>query len=64
MTLQVGTYHFLRHRSMWGIFQCEYANNGNTHSSHVKDVQTYEEAVKEVYRLNGWREPKRVYKKY
>ena len=51
MTLQVGTYHFGRHRSNWGIWQCEYANNGNTSSRHIKDVFTYEEAVKEVYRL-------------
>lgn len=64
MTLQVGTYHFGRHRSNWGIWQCEYANNGNTSSRHIKDVFTYEEAVKETYRLNGWGEPKRIYRKF
>ena len=64
MTLQVGTYHFGRHRSNWGIWQCEYSNNGCTSSKHIKDVFTYEEAVKEVYRLNGWGTPKRIYRKY
>ena len=64
MTLQVGTFHFGRHYDVWGIFQCKYANGGSTLSRHIKDVQTYEEAVRETYRLNGWGEPKKIYKKY
>ncbi len=64
MTLQVGTYHFGRHRSNWGIWQCESANNGFSMSKHIKDVYTYEEAVRETYRLNGWGEPKKIYRKF
>lgn len=64
MTLKVGTYHFLRHRRAWGIFVCNFANNGCTASSFVKDVWSYEDAVRETYRLNGWGEPKRIYKKF
>lgn len=64
MTLSVGTYHFGRHRSNWGIWHCEYANNGCTSSRHIKDVFTYEDAVRETYRLNGWGEPKKIYRKF
>lgn len=64
MTLQVGTYHFGRHRSNWGIWQCESASNGFSMSKHIKDVYTYEEAVRETYRLNGWGEPKKIYRKF
>lgn len=64
MTLTVGTYHFGRHRSLWGIWQCEYASNNGSSSRFVKDVYTYEDAVKETYRLNGWGTPKRIYRKF
>jgi len=64
MTLTVGTYHFGRHRRAWGIWVCEFACNGATSSAFVKDVYSYEDAVKETYRLNGWREPKRIVRKY
>jgi hypothetical protein len=29
-----------------------------TSATFIKDVFTYEEAVREVYRLNGWGQPK------
>jgi hypothetical protein len=64
MTLTVGTYHFGKHRTAWGIWVCDYANNGSTSSSFVKDVCSYEDAVRETYRLNGWGEPKRIYKRF
>lgn len=54
--VKIGQYRFGRHRLMWGIWQqtTEYS------ASFVKDVQTYEEAVRETYRLNGWGEPKQI----
>ena len=64
MTLTVGTYHFGRHRRAWGIWVCDFANNGATSSAFVKDVYSYEDAVKETYRLNGWGQPKKIYKQY
>lgn len=60
MAAQIGTYFFGRHYRAWGIWQHETSNT----ASHVKDVYSYEEAVKEVYRLNGWGEPKKIYKRY
>lgn len=64
MKLAVGTYHFGKHRRAWGIWVVESINNGVTMSDHVKDVYSYEEAVRETYRLNGWNEPTKIYKRY
>ena len=64
MTKKVGTYHFGRHRSQWGIYMVESISNGVTMSCFIKDVCTYEDAVKETYRLNGWGEPKRIVRKF
>ena len=65
MTKTVGTYYFGRHRSQWGIWMVESISNGVvTMAAFIKDVFTYEDAVKETYRLNGWGEPKRINKKY
>ena len=55
MAKTVGTYYFGRHRSMWGIWMV---------AAFIKDVFSYEDAVKETYRLNGWGEPKRIVRKY
>lgn len=64
MTRTIGTYFFGRHRGNWGIWQIESISNGVTMSDHVKDVYSYEDAVRETYRLNGWDTPKRIYKKF
>ena len=39
------------------------SENGSM-ASFIKDVFSYEEAVREVYRLNGWGEPKSVKRVY
>ncbi len=64
MANKVGTYHFHRHRSNWGIWMVESITNGVVMSAFIKDVFSYEDAVKETYSLNGWGEPKRIIRKY
>lgn len=64
MTAKVGKYHFGRHRSTWGIWVVKETCNGAVMSCFFQKAFTYEEAVRETYRLNGWGEPKRIYKKY
>ena len=64
MAKTVGTYYFGRHRSMWGIWMVESISNGVTMAAFIKDVFTYEDAVRTTYALNGWSEPKRINKKY
>ena len=61
----VGLYKFGRPRSKWGIWQYDYVSeNGGTTARFIKDVNTYEEAVTEVYKLNGWGTPKQIRQKY
>lgn len=64
MAAKVGQYHFRRHRTNWGIFQYDFVCDKSISSRFIKDCFTFEEAVKETYRLNGWGEPKRIYKSF
>lgn len=65
MRKQVGKYHFGRHHRNWGIWQYEeVSNDGASISRYIKDVHTYEEAVTEVYKLNGWGQPKHINRLY
>ena len=49
-----GEYHFSRHHKWWRI--------RDSRGQCIKEVRTYEEAVRETYRLNGWGEPKYIKK--
>ena len=64
MKVQVGQYTFGRHRSLWGIWQYDTVSETGSSAVFVKDVYSYEEAVREVYRLNGWGEPKQIRRSY
>jgi hypothetical protein len=60
----VGLYKFGRHRSNPGIWQYDYVSETGATAKFIKDVYSYEEAVTEVYRLNGWGTPKQIRQKY
>ena len=60
MTPTINKYFFGRHRTNWGIWKCTSVSENGSMGDFIKDVFTYEEAVKEVYRLNGWGEPKSI----
>ena len=60
MKAQVGQYKFGRHRNHWGIWQYDMVSETGTSATFIKDIRTYEEAVTEVYRLNGWGTPKNI----
>ena len=60
MKAQVGQYKFGRHRNHWGIWQYDMVSETGTTATFVKDVFSYDEAVTQVYRLNGWGEPKAI----
>ena len=62
MQAKVGRYFFGRHYRNWGIWQWDYVSETSSSAKHIKDVFTYEEAVREMYRLNGWGEPKYIKK--
>ena len=60
MKAKIGQYYFGRHYAFWGIWQWDIVTDTFLSASHINDVPTYEEAVKEVYRLNGWGTPKQI----
>ena len=60
MTPQLNKYHFGRRFNYFTIFQYDFVDATGTTSRRIKDVKTYDEAVRETYRLNGWGEPKTI----
>ena len=64
MKAKVGTYHFGRHRQLWGIWVYTNVSETGSCSKFIKDEVTFEAALKEVYKLNGWGEPKKVVYQY
>lgn len=50
-----GQYFYAHHRSMWGIWKRENPNDSTFSGTFVKDCITKDEAIAEVYRLNGWK---------
>lgn len=60
MTAKVGTYHFSRHRNAWGIYVWDKVTETFESSKFIKDVISFEDAVREVYSLNGWGTPKYI----
>ena len=66
MKAKIGMYFFCRKRNYWGIYQYDTVNEqtGATSASHIDDTYDYEDAVKIVYNLNGWVEPKHITRKF
>lgn len=60
MKTQVGLYKFGRHYNHWAIWQYDHVSETGSSARFIKDVFSYEDAVKEVYRLNGWGQPKSI----
>lgn len=60
-TRKLGEYYFGRHYFSWGIWQVDsVSENGGYSGKHIKDVSSYQEALKEVFRLNNWGTPKYI----
>ena len=64
MKAEVGKYKFGRHYNLWGIWKYIEVSACGSSTTFVKDVQTYEDAVREVYRLNGWGQPKQIRRQF
>ena len=64
MKEKVGRYYFGRHRRSWGIWQYDMVSETGASARFIKDVLSFEDAVKETYKLNGWGEPKNIRKSF
>lgn len=60
----VGQFHFCRHRGSWGIFQYTLVSETGTHSSHIGNCLDFESALKETYKLNGWKQPQTITQRF
>ena len=62
MKAQVGLYKFGRHYNHWGIWQYNYVSETGSSARFIKDVYSYEEAVKEVVKyINAHPEQEVIY---
>ncbi len=57
---KLGEFFFGRHYFSWGIWQVDSVSENGCSGRFVKDVRTYEDAVKETWSLNGWGTPKYI----
>ena len=57
MRAAVGKYKFGRHYSKWGIWEYTTVNENGALATFVKDVNTFEDALRETFALNGWGQP-------
>ena len=64
MKATLNQYYFGRHYNQWGIWQYSHVTPTSNSSTFIKNVLTYEMAVMEVYRLNGWGTPKNIKRTY
>ncbi|NDW09996.1 hypothetical protein D0T56_10080 [Dysgonomonas sp. 520] len=64
MKAKVGLYHFCLKRNLWSVYQYTSVSQTSNSSSHIEDYCNYEDAVKAVYRLNGWAEPRNIVKRF
>ena len=64
MAAEVGKYFFRKRYTVFYIYQYDVVEDGSESAKHISSVQTYDEAVKEVYRLNGWGEPKQIRRRF
>jgi len=49
---------------MWSIYQYTSVNENGSIAQHIEDYGYYEDAVRAIYRLNGWGEPKNITKRF
>ena len=64
MKAELGKHFFGRHRSQWGIWVWDHVAEQGNSGKFIKDVATYDEAVKTTYKLNGWGEPQIIKRKF
>ena len=64
MRATLNRFYHGRHRNQWGVWQYTSVTETGSISTFIMDAPTYEMAVMEVYRLNGWGTPKTIQRLY
>ena len=48
----------------FGVFVWDHVSEHGSLGHGVAHFGSYEQAVREMYRLNGWKQPDKIYKRY
>ena len=64
MAKAVGTYYFKRLRNRWAVYVVVYSHDGIEMGDFVKEAYSFNEAMEETYKLNGWSMPQNIVRKY
>jgi len=64
MATSTKKYFFTKFRSGYAIWTLDKENNGVRSYDKVFEHYDYETIVREMYRLNGWKQPAKVVKRY
>ena len=62
MKPRVGLYTVSKNQGVYGIYQYTMITETSTYSDHIENHPYFEDAIKAMYRLNGWGEPKNISK--
>jgi len=60
MKAQVGLYHVSRNMENWNVYQYNHVTATSNSSTKIESFPYLEDAIKEMYKLNGWKEPKNI----
>jgi hypothetical protein len=63
MKAQVGLYHVSRNMGSWNVYQYNHVTANSNSSTKIESFPHFEEAIREMYKLNGWNEPKLISKR-
>ena len=66
MKARVGLHFFGRNHSIWAVWCYDKVNEvtGFTSAQKVATCYSYEDAVRKMYELNNWGEPKYIQRKF
>ena len=64
MKPEVGKYYVCRRMCGFGVFVWDHVSEHGSLGHGVAHFGSYEQAVREMYRLNGWKQPDKIYKRY
>ena len=64
MKAQVGFYHVCRSKAGWCVYQYNHVTETSSSSSKIDSFPYFENAIIEMYKLNGWGQPKNITKKF
>jgi hypothetical protein len=64
MKAQVGLYHVCQLRNSWCVYVYTHVTATSNSAEKVDSFPYFQDAIIEMYKLNGWGQPKNITKKF